>query len=129
MPATITAEDVRSGFQSAASDAEIELLISVVDGADACLASYSDDKAKVLKLYAVRHMLTLTANNGSGLVTSRRSPNGGGLTYSFQTKAGLGATSFGQALLQLDGKGCLAALIANDSGINVWSVGRKTEDD
>ena len=52
------------------------MLIYVVDGADACLdgAGVDENKQHAMKIYAVRHMLTMQANSGKGTITSQHAP-------------------------------------------------------
>lgn len=128
MAATITVSDVKSGYPTTVSDAEIELLIEVVDGADACLdgAAVPESKQKILKIYAVRHMLQLQANGGKGSVRSHSAPSGASQSFSsWQQGTGVESTQFGSLLKQLDTSGCIVGLIENGQRMAIMSIGRR----
>lgn len=126
MPYVITAADVNGAAPSGASDAEVAMVIAVLDTADACLtgADVADDLGKLMKIYAARHLLSLTANGGSGSVTQQSSASGASRTFAGWAKTrGLGASAHGAMLAQLDRTGCLTGLLASDSGLFLRAVG------
>jgi hypothetical protein len=126
MAVVITAADVKNGFSTVVPDDEIGLLISIVAEADACLdaALVPDDRQRILKIYAVRHMLAMQANNGQGVLTGRTAPSGASQSFSAWKGVGVNATPYGNLLKQLDKNGCLVALIENDGPyLAAFSVG------
>ena len=128
MAAVITASDVKEGFATTVSDSEIEMLIEIVDGADACLdaAAVPDARQRALKIYAVRHMLQMQANGGKGAVRSESAPSGASRSYSgWAGGEGLMSTSYGSLLKQLDTTGCVTGILENDGNVMILSVGRK----
>ena len=123
---TITNSDVHSGgFESPAASAEVEALIAMADRADACLegAGVADAIGKQLKIYAVRHVLTLTANGGRGQVTSEGSASGASRSFKAFEGSRLTGTPYGAALAAMDASGCVTALFAARSGMAFMSVG------
>jgi len=76
MAVVITVADVKNGYPTTVPDDEIQMLINIVDIADACLdgAGIPDDTQKALKIYAVRHMLQMQANAGKGAIRSQTAP-------------------------------------------------------
>lgn len=129
MAAIIYASDVTNGFTTTVVDDEIDLLIGIVDGADACLdaANVSTSTQTILKIYAVRHMLQLQANGGKGAVKSERAPSGASRSYSDWQGKGLESTSYGSLLNQLDSTGCIAGIIDNSSNVSLMVIGRNDE--
>lgn len=128
MAAVITVSDVKAGFATTVPDSEIEMLIEIVDGADACLdaAAVPESRQKALKIYAVRHMLQMQANGGKGSVRSESAPSGASRSYSgWAGGDGLLSTSFGSLLKQLDTTGCVTGILENDGNVMVLSVGRR----
>lgn len=127
MPYTITVADVKDGFSTAASDAEINMFIVVVDEADDCFAanSVSEEKGKVLKIAAVRHILVLSVNSGGGAVRSQTAPSGASQSFGGwqQQGEGLAATSYGALVRQLDEFGCLTSILENNQNLVLWEVG------
>jgi hypothetical protein len=121
----MTPADVKDGFPTTVPDAEIQLLIDILDEADACLDAnnVSEDRRKILKLYAVRHMLTMQANAGRGTVTSESAPSGASRSYSAWRGIGVNASPYGSMLKQLDKHGCVVSLLENSQRLGVWSVG------
>ena len=129
MAASISSDEVKSGFTTSISDLEIDMLIGFVNGADACLDanSVADDTVTILKLYAVRHLLTMQANNGRGLVTQEGAASGAGRSFNAKKGDGLEATYFGSLLKQMDAAGCILALIEAKPAMSMFSVGRRAE--
>lgn len=127
MATAITAADVKLGFETSLSDAEINLLIGIVDEADACLdaSGVSEGKQKALKLYGVRHMLALQENDGRGKATSEQAPSGAGRSFASWQGKGLESTRYGLMLKQLDTFGCVRTLLENGSNLSIRSVGRR----
>jgi hypothetical protein len=127
MAVVITVSDVKEGFATTVPDSEIEMLIEIVDGADACLdaAAVPESRQKALKIYAVRHMLQMQANGGKGAVRSESAPSGASRSYSgWAGGDGLMSTSFGSLLKQLDATGCVTGILENSSNVMILSVGR-----
>ena len=127
MATAITVEDVKLGFATALDDAEIELMIGVVDEADTCLDanSVSEGKQKALKLYGVRHMLSLMENDGRGKATSEQAPSGAGRSFASWQGKDLASTRYGALLKQLDAFGCVTRLLENTNQVSIRSVGRR----
>jgi hypothetical protein len=128
MAAVITVEDVKNGYATTVPDSEIQMLIDIVDGADACLDANSIPEAtqKALKIYAVRHMLQLQANAGKGSVRSESAPSGASRSYSgYSGGEGLSSTAYGSMLLQLDTTGCVTGILQNTGSVSFMSVGRR----
>lgn len=121
----ITAAEVKAGVQSSASEAEVAALITWASKADACLdgAGIDTDTGKLLKLYAIRHILTMTANAGQGQVTSQNSASGAARSFKAFDGAGLSGTPFGSMLQEMDVSGCVSGLFAGNPGMFLRSVG------
>ena len=123
---TITISEVHSGgFESLAAHAEVEALIAMASGADACLegAGVADVVGRQLKIYAVRHVLTMTANGGRGQVTSEGSASGASRSFKAFDGSRLTGTTYGAALAAMDASGCVTALFAARAGVAFMSVG------
>lgn len=106
---TITVSDVRAEIKTNYSDLMLQGFIAKVDTVDACLnaSSISEELCKTLKLLAVCHMVETTQK----AITSETSFTGDSVTYKDTGSAsGLGSTSYGTTLLQLDSTGCLTGL-------------------
>ena len=125
MAAVITVTDVKNGFSTTVPDDEIQMLIYVVDGADACLDGNSvpENKQRAMKIYAVRHMLTMQANDGKGTITSEHAPSGASRSYSAWKGVGVNATPYGNLLKQIDSTGCIVRLLENTQQMAFMSVG------
>jgi hypothetical protein len=126
----LTPADIKDGFPTTVSDAEIQLLINFFDRADACLEAngVDEDTANLLKTYAVRHLLALQANSGRGNVRSESAPSGAGRSFaSWVQGKGLDATSYGAMLKMMDAKGCVRNVIDNDGQAAFMNVGPKRE--
>lgn len=122
----ITASDVHAGgFETQAANAEIEALIAMVSAADARLAGagVADAVGQTLKVYAVRHVLTMTANGGRGQVTSEGSASGANRSFKAFDGSRLSGTPYGAMLSAMDATGCVTALFAARAGIAFMSVG------
>lgn len=128
MAVTITYADVTNGFSTSVPDAIVDLLISTVDEADACLDAnnVSDSKQELLKITAVRHMATLmgSAESGKGAVTSESAPSGASRSYKAPSGGSLESTSYGIMLKQLDAYGCVVSLLENNARFMLMEVGR-----
>jgi hypothetical protein len=126
MAVSIGASDVKAGYQTGIPDSEIDLLISVVDGANACLDANAvpADKQTLLKVYAVRHMLALMDNSGRGQATSESAASGASRSFAQWQGKGLLSTRYGTLLKQLDVYGCVTTILQQDVGLMVMSVGR-----
>ena len=123
MSYAITVSDVRAGFTTNLPDAAIELAIAFIDTADACLTAngLSADHGRALKLYGVRHMLTMQANSGQGIAQSESAPSGA--SRSFKTTDDSG-TQYSALLKQIDKYKCVSSLIQQDNQLSMMSVGR-----
>lgn len=123
MATTITVADVRDSFDTEASDDEISLAITIISQADDCLDanSVAADVQKALKLYAVRHIITMQSNSGRGTVTSESAPSGASRSYG-QWKQD-GGSPYWELLKQLDRCGCVVSLLENKQRVSIWSVG------
>ena len=121
----IITEDIRDGFVTDASDTEISALIAVVSQADACMAGagVADAVGQMLKTYAVRHILAMTANNGNGQVTQQSSASGASRSFKAFEGSRLSGTPYGAALAAMDTIGCVTAIFAARSGVAIMSVG------
>lgn len=130
MATAITYADVTNGFTTSVPEAQVNLLIGIVDDADTCLDnnSVSAGAQEMLKVTAVRHMLTLmsSADSGKGSVTSEQAPSGAGRSFAAPDfSKGLLATSYGALLKQLDKFGCVVNVIENQARLSIRSVGRE----
>ncbi len=111
MAITITPSDINDFYPSGASDAVINSLIAFIDQADACLDAngVSDDTQKLVKIYAVCHMLTM---QGGGGVKSESDMDRESVTFGNAfDKNGLAGSPWGSMLGSMDGYSCIAALI------------------
>lgn len=126
MAASITVSDVKAGYSTEVPDDEIGLLIQAADQADACLdgSGVPEEKQKLLKLLAVRHMLSLIEGSGRGKAISEGA-SGAFRSFGAWQGQGLGSTRFGAMLLQLDSTGCVSNLLSNSQRLGIWSVGRR----
>lgn len=131
MASVITYAQVIDGFATTISETQIDLLIDIVDEADTCLDAnaVSASKQTMLKIYAVRHMLTNMGveQSGKGAVTSESAPSGASRSYRPPTGGGLASTSYGALLKQLDVYGCVTGLLENNTFASFRSVGRRAE--
>lgn len=131
MATAITYADVIDGFDTSVSQAQIELLIAIVDEADKCLDanSVSASKQEMLKIAAVRHMCVMmgASESGKGAVTSESAPSGASRSYKAPSGMGLESSSYGMLLKQLDGYGCVTSLLENTMQLSIRSVGRRCE--
>lgn len=129
MASTITYSDVTNGFYTSVPQSQVELLIAVVDEANTCLDanSVSASKQTMLKITAVRHMLTMmsSASSGKGSVTSESAPSGASRSYKAPAGSSLSDTSYGALLKQLDAYGCIVSLLENTAHLSIRSVGRR----
>lgn len=122
---TVAPADIKAGFETEASDIEIQALIDfVVSGSSACLTGNGVPEATqdLLTTYAVRHILTLTAASGRGSVTSERAPSGASRSFAAWQGEGLGSTRFGALLMQLDRYGCVRGVMENSKSLAFFSV-------
>ncbi len=128
MAAVIVYAEVINGYPTTVPQDEVEMLIEVVNLADACLdgASVPESKQKILKLYAVRHMLQMQANAGKGSITSQHAPSGAAQSFAAWRGVGVNGTSYGAMLNQLDSSGCIVGILENDgTQLGAWSIGRR----
>jgi hypothetical protein len=128
MAVTITVEEVKNGFATTVPDDEIQILIEIVSEADACMdtAGVSDDRQRMLKIYAVRHMCFMQSGGGKGNVTSQSAPSGASQSFSSWKGVGVNASPYGNLLKQLDKSGCVVGLLENDGPqLAIMSVGGK----
>lgn len=126
MAVTVTSTEVKDGFTTTVSDSEIDMLIAFANTADTCLDSNSvpDNTVKLMKLAAVRHMLTLQSNDGNGPLQSQSAPSGAGRSFqSWQGGTDINATRYGSMLNQLDSSGCIVSLLTNDSKPQFYALG------
>lgn len=125
MDYVITYAEVTAGYSTDAPQAEVELNIEIVDEADACMegAGYSSAKGKMLKILAVRHLLALTENNGSGVIASQSAPSGASQAFQALSPDSWGGTTWGQRLASMDAYGCVTGLISGNPKFLFLSVG------
>lgn len=123
MAVEIVPDDVTDGFQTEAPASEIELAISLVAAADPCLDKHDVPEATqvALKVYAVRHILTMQAGSGQGTVSSQTAPSGA--SQSFASYRGSKGSRFRELLEQLDLYGCVRSVLDADSRIYLQTVG------
>lgn len=112
MAVVITVADVKDGFTTSLPDAQVQILIDFVSGADACLdgSRVPDATQKALKTIAVRHMCVMQAGNGAGQVRSKTAPNGASVSFSSSS----GGSQYGDLLSQMDVTGCVSGLLENN---------------
>lgn len=125
MAATITVSEVKDNFPTTVVDTEIDMLIDFVNTADTCLDENSvpDNTAQILKLNAVRHMLTLQVNAGRGTVKSETAPSRAARTFNSWVGEDLRATTYGSLLKQIDEFGCVSGLLLNSSRFDMFDIG------
>lgn len=113
MAVTITVEEVRDGFDTAASDAEVQMAIDFVSTADECLDANEvpDNTQRALKLYGTRHMLAMQAGGGKGQITSQTALSGASQSYG--KYAGDYGTAYGETLRMMDKTRCVSSLFDN----------------
>lgn len=124
MPYTITVDQVKDGFNSPASDADLAGYIAIVDQADTCLTNngVAEEIGRQLKLLAVRHIATSQRDGGS--VTSEQAVSGASRSYAnFRA----GDTGYKDLLRQMDSTGCVYATVSRNSFIQLRSIGRRPE--
>lgn len=104
----ITPEDIGNPPDAA-------MIIAFLAQADACLEANGvpDEVGKMLKIYAAKHMVGLTADAG-GVVTSKRAPSGAAISYGGRGQ-GLDSTSYGSMLAAMDKYGCVSGLFKADA--------------
>lgn len=121
MPYTITTTEVRDGFATGASDADLTAYIAIADQADACLTanSVADAIGKQLKILAVRHMAADATDGGD--ITSERAVSGAQRSYAQRRK---GETGYLNTLRSLDRYGCVVAVVSNGGYVQFRAVGR-----
>ena len=121
MPYTITVAQVKDGFSTSASDADLTAYIAIADQADACLTANAvpDAVGQHLKILFVRH--TATNARDGGAVTSERAVSGAARSFGEYDR---GDTGYLDTLRQLDTHGCVYALASNNGFIQLRSIGR-----
>jgi hypothetical protein len=125
---TVTPADIKAGFQTEASDAEIQGLIDfVVSGSSACLTANAVPEASqdLLTTYAVRHILTLTGESQAGRVSSEKLATGASRSYESWQGEGLGSTRYGSLIMQLDRFGCVRGIMENSVNVAFFGVKAK----
>lgn len=127
MAAQISSSEVIEGFSTSVPESEIDLLIEFIDGSDASLDAnaVSDAAQTLLKLYGVRHLLTLQANAGRGTISNESSPSGAGRGFNTAKGEGLAATYYGKLLMQMDRFRAVVDVIDNTNKAAFMSIGRK----
>lgn len=117
--------DVTEGFSLAPSIIEVDGVLAWVNTADACLTGAGIDEAtgRLLKIYAARHVLQVTANDGLGAATSQSSASGASRSFSPVSGQRLGSSSYGALLQAMDKSGCVTGLFSSNSGLAFMSVG------
>ena len=123
MSYAITISEVRDGFTTSASDADLTAYIAVADQADACLTANGVATAvgKQLKVLGVRH---LAANaNDRGAVTQERAVSGASRSYASRAA---GETGYLETLRTIDQYGCVLATINSNARIQLRSAGRRS---
>lgn len=121
MPYTITTTQVRDGFTTSASDADLTAYIAIMDQADACLTAngVADAIGMQLKVLGVRHLAGNASDGGD--ITSERAVSGAQRTYAGR-KAG--STGYLDTLRALDQYGCVVGLLSNGGYVQLRAVGR-----
>ena len=119
----VTHTDVTNGFATSTSQTEIDMLISVVNSADACMErhSVSGDQGKIMKIYAVRSLLSVSENGGRGQAVAERSASGA--SRSFREGGEGEITNFAKMLNTLDVHGCFSQIVGRQTGLGFRSVG------
>ncbi len=121
----VLVEDVRNGFPTSAADFDIRSLIKWADRADGCLegAGVEWEVGALLKIYAVRHALSMTANGGMGQVTQQSSASGASRSFRAFDGTKLGSTPAGAMLEEMDTSGCVSGLFSGSPSMFMCSVG------
>lgn len=122
MPYEITVAEVRDGFNTSASDADLTAYIAFAGQADACLEANAvpDAIGKQLKILAVRHLATAASDGGN--VVSQRAVSGASRTFQ-QRRAG--ETQHLETLRMLDTYGCVMNVVSSGGSVRIMSVGRR----
>lgn len=108
----ITIDEVKEVIPTEVSDSIIQALICFIDQADTCLESNSvpDATQKILKLYAVAHMLTMQSG---GQVKSESDMDGASVSYNVGNyEKGLSSSEYGNMVKSMDTYGCISALLS-----------------
>ena len=124
MPYVITVAEVKDGFSTSASDADITAYIAFADQADECMTlnSVSDAIGKQLKILFVRHIVTSGRDGGS--IASERAVSGASRSFG---EFAPGQTGYLDTLKRLDRYGCVYSLLENNAPIQLRSVGRRPQ--
>ena len=113
MAVVITPADVTAFYATSATDAVIQMIIDVVDGADTCLdtaPAFTAAQQKLAKIYGVCFMLV---EQDGGEVDSESSFTGDSVTYKALSGSGAGfaANRFGKLLTGVQGGACVSDVI------------------
>lgn len=120
---TVSSVDVTNGFDTSMPTSEIDMLIAVADDADECMEKneISDQRGKIMKIYAVRSLISGSENSGRGQVMSERSASGASRSFG---SGGVGeVTKFSSQLKTLDVHGCFSAIVGEQTGLGFRSIG------
>lgn len=117
----ITISEVKDGFSTSASDADLAAYMALVDQADACLTLKGVHSAvgRQLKILGVRHLATSSSDRGA--VVEEQAVSGARRRYN--ERAG-GETGYLQTLRSIDQYGCVLGLVNRNARIQFRSVGR-----
>ena len=122
MSYSITSSEVKDGFGTSASDADITAYIAVVDQSDACLTAngVSFTIGKHMKVLGVRHLARLAETDGQ--VISERAVSGASRSVARRNGDDTGPLT---SLRALDKSGCVISLVvSNNPRVQFRSVGR-----
>ena len=119
----ITSFEVQSGFQTDASNDDIDGLIALADQADECLRrnEVAQGTGQLLKRLFVRHALTLMRDGGP--IESEKAVSGASRDYG-RIK---GNTGYLDTLRRLDRWGCVYGLLTAGDPVQFRSAGRRPE--
>lgn len=123
----LTPSDVRDSFDTSLSDEEVQSVINATGGILECLQKKGapPDVARLVYLYAVRHLLFLQNNSGRGGVRSESAPSGASRSF-FGDSTG-DSSPYVSLLKTLDQWGCTRRLVKRP-GLMLMSVGGPCSD-
>lgn len=116
--------DVRNGFETDLPTTEIGAVITVISSqVDSCLDvnEVPEETQRVLKTYAVRHVLIMQANSGRGMITRESAPSGA--SRGFDGRRSDYGSVYRELLEQLDAWGCVTTALDNENNVYLRAVG------
>lgn len=121
----ITVADVKDGFETSASDTEIQSYIAFVDQADPCLTAnnVADEIGQAVKIAGVRYLLSLGSSSSAGRVKSQRAVSGASRTFD----SDMGSDDFMKQIEILDQYRCVLRVLNTNQKAAFMTIGRDYE--